>query len=51
MGLAVASRIYLLIQLVSQVLPPSSENACSDCGPPVFFYQRCSRNRRIHYLT
>jgi len=27
-----ASRVYLLTQLVSQVLPPSSENACSDCA-------------------
>jgi hypothetical protein len=25
-------RVYLLIQFVSHVLPPSSENACSDCA-------------------
>jgi hypothetical protein len=41
-------RAYLLIQFVSQVLPPSSENACSDCAESLLIFQM--ENRTQTYL-
>ena len=42
-----ASRVYLLTQLVSQVLPPSSENACSDCAVSGVIPQMENRTRMV----
>jgi hypothetical protein len=42
-----ASRVYLLTQLVSQVLPPSSENACSDCAVSGLMPQIENRTRMV----
>jgi hypothetical protein len=42
-----ASRVYLLTQLVSQGLPPSSENACSDCAVSGVMPQMENRTRMV----
>src|ERR1039458_5657367 len=38
-GHSPATRVYLLIQFTSQVLPPSSEKACSDCAVSSVIFQ------------
>ena len=46
-----ASRVYLLTQLVSQVLPPSSENACLDCAASGVVPQIENRTRMVGFIT
>src|SRR5579859_5358254 len=38
-------RVYLLTQLTSHVLPPSAENACSDCAVSSVIFQIENRTR------
>ena len=42
------TRVYLFTQFVSQVLPPSFENACSDCAESSVIFQM--ENRTQIYL-
>src|SRR5258705_4113854 len=39
------TRVWSVIQLTSQVLPPSSENDCSKCGVSVLVFVQTSRHR------
>src|SRR5579859_6405196 len=38
-------RVYLFTQFVSQVLPPSLENACSDCAESSLIFQMENRTQ------